>query len=287
MTISFLKNNFLAIVLPSLRLPPLFILVIAIIILYAAALSFNVIYIQSIGSGIGTNGLLLFSSCGLIVKSKEECSNIFKPRRLSKLQQSQFVLSEDLREILVGLLMGDLCMQKRTVNSNPNLKFEQGLVHKDYLFHLYGLFSIYCRSTPQITNRLPDKRTGNIYTRVTFSTYSLPCFSELYNLFYPEGKKIIPSNIGELLTASSLAYWLADDGTFAKGKDVVILSTDSFPESDVDLLLAVLQNKFGLKCRKDKNINSFRIVIVKSSLGKFRELVQSHLPSSMLYKIGL
>jgi len=59
---------------------------------------------------------------------------------------------------------------------------------------------------PKIDNRLPDKRTGNVYTRVRFNTYSLPCFQELYNLFYPSGKKIVPLNIGELLTPMGLAY---------------------------------------------------------------------------------
>ena len=87
--------------------------------------------------------------------------------------------------------MGDLCAQKRTINSITCLLFEQGLVHKDYIFHLYELFESYCRSTFKISNRLPDKRTGNVYKRITFNTYSLPCFNSFYDLFYPEGKKFL------------------------------------------------------------------------------------------------
>jgi len=108
---------------------------------------------------------------------------LVKPIRLTKLEQSQFSLSEDLKSILVGLLLGDLCAQKRTIKGNTCLHFEQGLVHKDYIYHLYELFEPYCRSVPKITNRLPDKRTGKIYSRVQFNTYSLPCFNEFYNLF--------------------------------------------------------------------------------------------------------
>ena len=49
-------TNILAIALPSLRISPLLLIRIATIaLLYAAALSFNVVYIQSIGSGIGIN----------------------------------------------------------------------------------------------------------------------------------------------------------------------------------------------------------------------------------------
>ena len=31
---------------------------------------------------------------------------------------------------------------------------------------------------------------------------------------YSEGKKIVPLNIGELLTALGLCYWICDDGSF-------------------------------------------------------------------------
>jgi hypothetical protein len=78
--------------------------------------------------------------------------------------------------------------------------FSQGTVHKDYLDHLYFLFKDYCSSEPKVFNMSAHKVTGMIYSRVTFYTYSLPCFNELYELFYSSGKKIVPANIKELLT---------------------------------------------------------------------------------------
>ena len=36
--------------------------------------------------------------------------------------------------------------KKRTIKGNTNLHFEQGIVHKDYLNHLYSLFSSFCKS---------------------------------------------------------------------------------------------------------------------------------------------
>ena len=54
MLLACIITNILAIALPSLRISPLLLIRIATIaLLYAAALSFNVVYIQSIGSGIG------------------------------------------------------------------------------------------------------------------------------------------------------------------------------------------------------------------------------------------
>jgi LAGLIDADG DNA endonuclease family len=72
--------------------------------------------------------------------------------------------------------------------------FVQGIVHKDYLMHLYELFKSYCSMVPKTISQASNSR--NIF----FNTCSLTCFNELYDLFYPGGIKIVPQNIGELLT---------------------------------------------------------------------------------------
>ena len=53
--------------------------------------------------------------------------------RISNLERNNFILPQNLKEILIGLLLGDLYIQKFTINGNTNLQFEQGLVHKDYI----------------------------------------------------------------------------------------------------------------------------------------------------------
>jgi hypothetical protein len=60
-------------------------------------------------------------------------------KRLTKLERANFVLSDELKFILVGLLLGDLCAQKRSIKGNTNLHFEQGYLHKDYIYHLYDI----------------------------------------------------------------------------------------------------------------------------------------------------
>ena len=206
---SFLISVILAIVLPSLRIfPPLnrawlvAMGILSIVLLHTATLSFSVVYIQSIGSGMDiyselfnetSINLLLLSSLPLI-----------KPRRLTKKEQEAFSLPSDLKEILVGLLLGDLFGRFRY--GKARFVFKQGLVHEDYTRHLYEIFKDFCPSAPKITNSLPHFKTGKIYSSILFSTYTLPCFNELYNLFYISGKKIIPSIIEELLTPLALVY---------------------------------------------------------------------------------
>lgn len=206
--------------------------------------------------------------------------------RLSNSERAEINLPQNLKDILIGLLLGDLHMQKLTQNGNPNLQFEQGLVHKDYIFHLYDLFKFYCNAEPKISDRKPDYRTGKVYTRVRFHSYYLPCFNELYSLFYLEGKNI-PKNIGELLTPIGLAYWAMDDGN-KKGNNNFIFNTNSYTLDEIELLKSVLLNKFNLDCsiqKHNKDKEQYRIYIKSKSILCFKKLVNPYFHDSMLYKL--
>jgi hypothetical protein len=41
----------------------------------------------------------------------------------------------------------------------------------------------------------------------------MPCLIELHSLFYPNGVKIVPQNIYELLTPVALAHLIMGDGS--------------------------------------------------------------------------
>jgi hypothetical protein len=115
--------NILAKLLSSLRISPLF----AIVLLGAGALLFNVMYIQSIGSGLSifsvllNNFLFTESSIGL-----EEISLLLlslvpvkpgddKPKRLTKSEKELFSLDQEQKDILIGLLLGDLNIRNYSV----------------------------------------------------------------------------------------------------------------------------------------------------------------------------
>lgn len=210
-----------------------------------------------------------------------------KVGRLTKLERAQFSLSTDLKNILVGLLLGDLCAVKQTKGVNVRLHFEQGLVHKDYLYHLYDLFETYCTTAPKITDRLPHWQTGKIYTRAKFQTCTLPCFNELYDLFYPDGKKVVPKNIGDLLTPLGLAYWIGDDGSYCKRHHKLILATNSYSLEEINLLTNSLVDKFNLVCTINKSNSGYVIVIPPSSMPNLKSLLANVMPSMMRHKIDL
>ena len=214
---------------------------------------------------------------------------IKKRIRLKNHEKNSIILPEGLHDILIGLLLGDVCGQKqsKSAKGNTNLRFEQGLVHKDYIFHLYELFKSFSGAPPRISERKADKRTGKIYTRVQFATFSLPCFNELYNTFYPNGKKVVPYNIEQLLTPLGLAYWICDDGTFCKKHKYIRIATNSYTLQEVDLLLGVLRVKFHLTCYCIEDRTGYVITIAAKSVISLRPILQPLMPSMMLHKLGL
>jgi len=48
-------------------------------------------------------------------------------------------LPVELKEILIGLLLGNLHCQRRSPTGNTRLLFEQGEIHKEYLLHTFDL----------------------------------------------------------------------------------------------------------------------------------------------------
>ena len=210
-----------------------------------------------------------------------------KKNNMTRAERLQFSLPQNLQDILVGLILGDLCVRKPKTCVNVKLQFCQGLLHKEYLMHLYDLFKIYCGTAPKTISPAPDKRTGKIYETLRFYTFSLPCFDNLLNLFYLEGKKIIPGNIGDLLTPLGLAYWICDDGCFCQKSRAIFLSTNSLTFSEVNVLVDVLKNKFGLICTINSQNGKPRIRISPKSLPVIQSLLEPVMPSMMRFKLGL
>lgn len=179
-------------------------------------------------------------------------------------------------EILYGLTLGDLFISRKN-NENALMRFEQSIIHKEYLEHLFEKFKYLCTASASI--KTAERKTFDT-SSVYFTTRQLTSITELHKLFYVEGKKIVPLNIGSLLTEKSLAYWAMDDGD--NHKSGYILNTSGFTLEDVKVLQAVLYDNWEL----ETSIHSRnRLYIRSSSRNKFLSLIRPHFHNSMLYKI--
>ena len=208
--------------------------------------------------------------------------------RLSASEKASINIPEDTKEVLVGILLGDAHIVQRSATSNCKLVYTQTAVdHKNYFRYLRLFFLPFCPKDyiPQ-SRTVKDKKTGNTYKFLSFTTMQLPCFNEFRKLFYTLNVKIVPHNIYELLTPRALAHWIMDNGSrHSKG---LHLSVYEFSSADVDRLMNTLQNKFNFTCSIHYNRdNKPCIYIFKESLDSLRDMVEPYFLDDMLYKLDL
>lgn len=131
-------------------------------------------------------GNVIILICSFLTKSFQT-SAILNTKRLSNLERSKFNLDDFLKQVLVGGLLGDVYMRRFSIKSNA-VVFRQGSTNAQYLYHLYDLFKMFVLTPPSIST-ITDKNTGKKRYNLSFATMTLPCFNDLYESFYLEGKK--------------------------------------------------------------------------------------------------
>jgi hypothetical protein len=187
-----------------------------------------------------------------------------------------------VKEVIIGLILGDASIVRKYTKGNAYFKYAQSVKHAEYLNLVFSLLKPYCNMSSPTLGQVKLRNTT--YGVVSFTSRSLPCFTELHTLFYLDGIKVVPSNIAELLTPMGLAFWSQDDGS--KCSSGFHLNTNAFSMADLELLLNVLRVKFGLTCSLHSRSRGHRIYISASSMSAFRALVTPHFHSSMLYKLS-
>lgn len=154
-----------------------------------------------------------------------------------KLNQTQI-------SVLIGSMLGDGTMRVGKNALNANLKIEQGLKQKDYVFWKYNVFKEWVTTPPKISfrydeNRIPYEKSW------WFRTIRHPKLTLFHKLFYKYGIKIVPKNIADLLDPLALAIWIMDDGCLSRNK--IDISTYSFKLGEIKLLQRTFLKKFALE----------------------------------------
>lgn len=240
-------------------------------------------------------------------KKSKKGSTRPKDHKYTKAYKESMTLSNFLKEALIGLLLGDVYGVRDKPTHNARLTFDQSEAEHsaprggtrrgpgpgggsappgaEYLLYLFSLFEPFVGTSPNSTDRKPDKRTGKVYNSLYFHTLAFPCFNPFVDLFYPNGVKVVPANIGELLTEVGLAFWIMDDGGYSHGN--LFLHTNSYTLEEVQCLVTTLQTKFILQCKETlRRPGQYAICIPKKELHKVRKLVSQYMHPSMLYKLG-
>ena len=217
------------------------------------------------------------------------------------------LVTQKLKDALIGELLGDgslrLPFSKKGPDGKPltnaNAKYAMTLKSKDHIYHLWEkIFKPICTDTHP--HPWPNDKSGLPATQYFFSTRALPYLTELHRQWYywsnEKNKfiKIVPLNIGDLLTRRGLAHWLMGDGFWLNSEKTVYICTDGFTLSEVELLVSVLKTKFNLDAGVNRRIKAnkevcwrIRLSAKSPNISHLISLVQPYFIPSMLYRLNI
>lgn len=189
-----------------------------------------------------------------------------------------------LGQIVIGNILGDAWMERKSPTSNARLRYEQiSPKHDERFYYTYNYYALYCAGNSTIRTRT-DKRTGTTNVSNMFSTRAMPFFTFFYELFYVNGIKTIPNDIGSYLTPVAVAFWIMDDGHWNRG---LTLNTQGFSVQGVELLVKALNTNFGINSYLRIEKGQPTIYITKSEVPILAKQVLSFMHPSTHYKLGL
>lgn len=188
----------------------------------------------------------------------------------------------DMLSIIFGSLLGKGKIEKKI--EGTRIIFSQEAVHIKYLLLLHDqLQSLgYCNSLPQIGKKLGKK--GKIYRTIRFETLTYTSLDWIYDLWFINGRKVVPQSISDYLTPLTLAIWVMDSGV-KSSRGLIFIS--KFTYSDCLLIVQVLQKNLGLKAKiiNTGEPSQYNVYIPKESIIDLKNKVSSFLTPDMKYKL--
>jgi len=189
----------------------------------------------------------------------------------------------DIISVIVGNLLGDGWGENRA--GNTRFHIHMGSPNVEYLMWLHKFYSErgYCSSQKPELKRNIGK--GNkIYFSYKFRTWTYSSWNWIYEAFYQNKIKVVPSNIDQLLTPLTLAIWIMDDGGVHPSG--MIISTYNLKLNDITLLQNALKKNFDLDTSVFNNKNGLIIYFPKNQLPKLSNIVKKFMVLSMQHKLN-
>lgn len=192
-----------------------------------------------------------------------------------RILKEELPLSEFQRQVLIGYLLGDGCLETWKNSKVARLKVEQSLAQKEFVSWLFKVF--------QEFSKTPPKSKQN---KCKFNTLSSNEFYGFHKIFYSNRQKVVPKNIEQLLTPISFAVWFMGDGS-VKSKECNgrILNTHGFSESEVAQLSQILNDRFKLLASIRRQKDGLQIYISAKSAEELIKLISPYLLPHFKYKL--
>lgn len=152
---------------------------------------------------------------------------------------------------ICGKLLGDGSITKQD-GRKPRFQFMHRTEDVGWAVYCYDHLKNFIPLSPPTYRKVMDLRIKKGYSEsYIVQSRTDEGITDLYNKWYPYGKKVLPFDyIEQYLDEQSLAWWYQDDGHLKVVNGTVnkiILSTDSFSIEENEWLIRLLFAKFNLR----------------------------------------
>ena len=203
-------------------------------------------------------------------------------------------LSKNVRDIILGSLLGDGSLAINPKYRNPRFSFRHSLKQKEYFFWKVGALKEISGESCYWLQGSEKKPDGWGTAKYRFQGKALSSLTEIYDLTHKRvsGTKVrVTRKWLNQLSPLSLAIWWQDDGSLVSDSRQGVLCTDGFSLQEVEIIhqyfkkVLSIETKIGQIANQDK----YRIWIRSTEeLKKFLRIIIPHVyVKSMLYKILL
>lgn len=208
--------------------------------------------------------------------------NLYESTIDNEILSTSNVNNQDSISLIVGSLLGNSYLEKN--EKGVKIVFIKCSNNIEYLMQFSNNLSImgYCKSKKPELKKIIYKN-NKLFYYWKIESYYLTQFEWLYEIFYKDDIKIIPSNLKEYLTPLSLSTWYLDN------TDKVYVSNNqnfNLKNEDIDYILQILRDKY--------NINTFyrleskgkvAFYIENQSLNNFNATIKPFISSSLEHKL--
>lgn len=194
-------------------------------------------------------------------------------------------LTKQQTNVLIGTILGDGFLQK-TGEKNARLRLEHSQKQKDYVLWKGKIFGRLFQGKPNYLERIhPKNKMAYQYCR--WQSSATPAFGKWRKYFYPNGKKIIPSDIRKILTEPiSLAVWYMDDGYFNKIDRNSYIYLGRVTSAEAEILQKAIKKNFGIEATiYDKKNKGFALFFGAVETKKLQNLIRPFVIESLQYKL--
>ena len=197
--------------------------------------------------------------------------------------------AEDVLPVIYGMLLGDGSIsQDRRVNGKIRFQTCHGEKQKEYLEYIQDMFST---GKMIFSGKSGYKNENSIY-KFYLDADSYIDHNIKNDWLNKDKKKTISPEAIAKMTEASLAFWYMDDGCLSYREGLnnsgyspkIRLYTCGFSYSENELLVDMLQNKFGISCHLAKHNEYPMIYIGTNDTFKFLKLITPYMCKSMAYK---